>query len=182
MGECNTNVSYTMHDITEERAKELQSMDYAEKSYIHELIERECHMEDCKDHIEFLMEDGDCIYGLDQLTGEDLNAICTRFEDNHDCTVPDADQWNCHIKEYLKEHYPYQGKKCPKCGSTEFNVTRHVSQTIRVGGNGQFLKLLSDADDILHDADNHDHWTCAKCGYEAAGIVFEPICNNNKRE
>lgn len=64
-------------------------------------------------------------------------------------------------------------KKCPICGNTEFHVTAHVTQSWLVDGEGCFKAALSDCDDVIHEPDNQDIWTCSKCGHEAPGEDFE---------
>lgn len=63
-------------------------------------------------------------------------------------------------------------KVCPKCGCREFHVTQHVTQTVKVDGEGYFIKELTSCDEITHAADDDDIWTCAGCGYDAAGSEF----------
>lgn len=63
-------------------------------------------------------------------------------------------------------------KKCPKCGCGEFIVTQHVTQTVVVDGNGNFIKQVSSCDDITHKADDDDLWQCNHCGYDAPGSEF----------
>lgn len=63
-------------------------------------------------------------------------------------------------------------KVCPKCGCREFHVTQHVTQTVKVDGEGHFIKELTSCDEITHAADDDDIWTCAGCGYDAAGSEF----------
>lgn len=63
-------------------------------------------------------------------------------------------------------------KRCPKCGCEEFIVTQHVTQTIVVNSEGNFIKEVSACDDIVHRADDDDIWQCNKCGYDAAGHEF----------
>lgn len=63
-------------------------------------------------------------------------------------------------------------KRCPKCGNGKFHVTYHVTQTVEVDGNGNFLKEVSSCDEVTHVADDDDIWDCEKCGYSAAGKEF----------
>lgn len=63
-------------------------------------------------------------------------------------------------------------KVCPKCGCREFHVTQHVTQTVKVDGEGHFIKELTSCDEITHAADDDDIWTCAGCGYDAEGSEF----------
>ena len=60
-------------------------------------------------------------------------------------------------------------KKCPKCGGNVFIVTQHITQTVKVDGDGQFLEEVTSCDEITHRADDDDLWTCDKCGHEATG-------------
>lgn len=64
-------------------------------------------------------------------------------------------------------------KICPKCGHSQFIVTQHVTQSVLVDGNGEFIKEISACDQVTHSADNDDLWTCAKCLYYAAGSEFD---------
>lgn len=70
-------------------------------------------------------------------------------------------------------------KVCPKCGFREFYVTQHVTQTIKVDGDGYFLKEMTSCDEITHAADDDDMWTCVNCGYNAAGSEFN---DSDKKE
>lgn len=47
-------------------------------------------------------------------------------------------------------------KKCPRCGCQEFIVMQHVTQTIKVDGNGCFLEQVSSCDEVTHAADDGD--------------------------
>ncbi len=64
-------------------------------------------------------------------------------------------------------------KKCPKCGNTKFNVSAHVVQEWLVDEDGDFIESIDDCVAVAHFPDNEDLWTCAECGYEAAGEEFE---------
>lgn len=63
-------------------------------------------------------------------------------------------------------------KRCPKCGNETFGVTWHVTQSVIVDGNGNFIKEVSSCDEVTHGADDDDIWNCAKCGYSDAGSAF----------
>ncbi len=63
-------------------------------------------------------------------------------------------------------------KRCPKCGSTQFVVTQHVTQSVVVDGNGNFVREISSCDEITHAADDEDIWDCEKCHYSAPGSEF----------
>lgn len=63
-------------------------------------------------------------------------------------------------------------KRCPKCGGNEFEVTQHVTQSVIVDGNGNFIREVSSCDDVTHFADDDDIWGCTNCGYSAAGTEF----------
>lgn len=63
-------------------------------------------------------------------------------------------------------------KMCPRCGHDHFIVTQHVTQTVVIDGDGNFIKEISNCDDITHAADDDDLWECEKCGYAAAGSEF----------
>ena len=63
-------------------------------------------------------------------------------------------------------------KRCPKCGGDEFTVTAHVAQTWKVDADGNFLETISECDQVTHRPDEDDLWTCARCGFDAAGSVF----------
>lgn len=68
-------------------------------------------------------------------------------------------------------------KICPKCGCSKFHVTQHVTQTVKVDGEGNFLKELTPCDEVTHATDDDDIWTCAQCGYDAIGYEFN--CKEN---
>lgn len=63
-------------------------------------------------------------------------------------------------------------KRCPKCGAEEFAVTQHVTQTVIVDGDEQFVKEISSCDEVTHRADDDDIWVCNKCGHDAPGREF----------
>lgn len=63
-------------------------------------------------------------------------------------------------------------KKCPKCGCTHFIVTYHVTQTVVVDGNGEFVREVTSCDEVTHRADDDDIWACEQCGHEAPGHEF----------
>lgn len=63
-------------------------------------------------------------------------------------------------------------KICPKCGNKEFYSTAHVTQTWKVDTYGNFIEAQTECDETTHVPSDEDLWTCAKCGYEAAGKVF----------
>lgn len=63
-------------------------------------------------------------------------------------------------------------KRCPKCGFEYFLVTQHVTQTVVVDGNSNFIKEISSCDEVTHHADDDDMWECQNCGYNAAGSEF----------
>lgn len=57
---------------------------------------------------------------------------------------------------------------CPNnCSKNEFVVVAHVSQSWKVDANGDFIKVLVDCMDIIHNPDTSDIWICSECGYEA---------------
>lgn len=59
---------------------------------------------------------------------------------------------------------------CPKCGSTTFITTAHVTQTQLVDEDGDFIEAKSDCDEVTHAPDAEDLFTCSKCGEEVAAI------------
>lgn len=63
-------------------------------------------------------------------------------------------------------------KRCPICGGEKFDVTYHVTQTVQVDGEGNFLKELTSCDEVTHRADDDDIWTCAGCGHDGPGREF----------
>lgn len=63
--------------------------------------------------------------------------------------------------------------RCPKCGAKEFIATAHVAQDWKLGGNGDFLETIAEYVEATHAPDDDDTWTCASCGYEAAGSMFQ---------
>lgn len=61
---------------------------------------------------------------------------------------------------------------CLKCGNeSEFLTVAHVSQTWKVDAEGNWIKTVSDCDEIVAPPDNGNSWTCAKCGEEAHIVV-----------
>ena len=63
-------------------------------------------------------------------------------------------------------------KRCPKCGCKRFLVTQHVTQTVMVDDDGEFITEVTSCDEVLHAANNEDVWTCEQCGYADAGSAF----------
>lgn len=63
-------------------------------------------------------------------------------------------------------------KKCPKCGSTKFLVTAHVTQDWIVGSDGEFLVAVNQCAEVTHRPNDDDIWTCANCGLDDAGRAF----------
>ena len=64
-------------------------------------------------------------------------------------------------------------KKCPKCGCKEFFVKAHVTQEWLVDSDGEYLKTITECDEVTHFPKNDDMWQCADCGYFAEGKEFE---------
>ena len=62
--------------------------------------------------------------------------------------------------------------ECPKCGGKSFEVTAHVTQDWRIDGNKNFLEELESCVEVIHEPNDDDIWTCANCGYSAAGREF----------
>lgn len=63
-------------------------------------------------------------------------------------------------------------KVCPVCGAKRFNVTAHVTQRWEVDEYGQYSKTLAECEEVTHDPDDDDIWTCAECGHDAPGSEF----------
>lgn len=66
-------------------------------------------------------------------------------------------------------------KKCPKCGNSEFLITPHVTQTWKVGGNGNYLETTEECVETTYIPDDDDIWTCAREGCDWSGVGSE--CN-----
>lgn len=63
-------------------------------------------------------------------------------------------------------------KQCPSCGGTKFYVTAHIVQGWSVNGFGDYEETTEDCIEVAHYPDDDDLWTCASCGFEDAGKVF----------
>jgi len=66
-------------------------------------------------------------------------------------------------------------KQCPKCGSTKFAVTAHVTQDWLVDGNGEFLLAVNQCVEVTHRPDDEDLWTCANCWFDGPGSAFNTM-------
>lgn len=66
-------------------------------------------------------------------------------------------------------------KICPECGNRTFHATAHVTQDWELDENGTFVKALNEAVETTHHPDDDDVWTCAACGFEAAGREFNHV-------
>ncbi len=55
---------------------------------------------------------------------------------------------------------------CPKCGSTTFRATAHVTRTWLVDEDGEFIKAETNCDEVTHSPDTEDLFECSKCGAE----------------
>lgn len=64
-------------------------------------------------------------------------------------------------------------KRCPKCGGKNFYVVAHVTQGWKVDEHGNFVDVVEDCIETLHEPNNDDIWECWKCGYHAIGNKFE---------
>ena len=62
-------------------------------------------------------------------------------------------------------------KRCPKCGCERFYVTANIIQDWEVDKNGNFISVIDDVDVIRYPNDM-DIWSCANCGYEDHGSIF----------
>lgn len=62
--------------------------------------------------------------------------------------------------------------KCPVCGGTTFHATAHVTQGWVIDGNKSFVKTSVECEEVLHEPNEEDIWTCATCGHDAAGEAF----------
>ena len=63
-------------------------------------------------------------------------------------------------------------KRCPKCGCTKFLVTAHVTQDWYVDENGDFLEVVTECDQVVHQPDDEDIWICTACDFDAPGKEF----------
>lgn len=77
------------------------------------------------------------------------------------------------LKELNEEDEEYSGKKCPKCGCTEFYVNAQVVQKWKVDASGEFIEVSDDCLEVITFPSDIDDWECVNCGYEAEGYVFE---------
>ncbi len=48
-----------------------------------------------------------------------------------------------------------------------FGTTIHVTQTVLVASNGEFVEELTSCDEVTHGPDPRNIWTCATCGAQA---------------
>ena len=70
---------------------------------------------------------------------------------------------------------PLPSHVCPVCGGTEFYATAHVAQGWKIDGHGNFLKVIEDCTDHIHDPDDEDIWQCACCGLDEPGAYFNAL-------
>ena len=105
----------TLYDITDsikningeetESSLSENATEYYEKFY---KMQHNFYKNDAKNYTEDLIErcnkypaNNEYIEKLKNLTDEDFNTIATRFADNHDCNIPDNDQWENLIWRYI---------------------------------------------------------------------------------
>ena len=62
---------------------------------------------------------------------------------------------------------------CPDCGCTRFQVTAHVTQGWLVDEVGEFIACSAECDEVIHEPDDDDVWTCDNCGAEAIIVKEE---------
>lgn len=65
------------------------------------------------------------------------------------------------MQQYKTKHI------CPKCKNDKFITTAHVTQTWEVDAFGNFIKAVSECDEITHGPNDDNIWTCSKCGTES---------------
>lgn len=63
-------------------------------------------------------------------------------------------------------------KRCPKCGNEEFLVSAHVVQDWKVDKNGNFIEEMNSCQEVTHQPNDEDIWTCSKCGCSNEGTAF----------
>ena len=63
-------------------------------------------------------------------------------------------------------------KRCPKCGAESFYVSAHVRQGWEVDCYGNFVATADECEEVIHQPDDDDIWSCANCGYDAHGREF----------
>lgn len=63
-------------------------------------------------------------------------------------------------------------KRCPKCGCETFYATAHVTQDWLMDKHGNWIKTVSDCEEVKFFPDDMDLWECMDCGYTAAGSKF----------
>lgn len=64
-------------------------------------------------------------------------------------------------------------KKCPRCGSSEFQVSVQVMQDWRVNGDGKLIACTDDCLEVVRYPTDNDTWDCCNCHYSAPGRMFE---------
>ena len=63
-------------------------------------------------------------------------------------------------------------KKCPRCGSMSFYVSAHIVQDWEVNECGDFVEVVDECVEVIHQPNDDDIWYCANCYYEAPGDQF----------
>ena len=63
-------------------------------------------------------------------------------------------------------------KRCPECGAESFYVSAHVRQGWEVDCYGTFVATADECEEVIHQPDDDDIWSCANCGYDAPGREF----------
>lgn len=63
-------------------------------------------------------------------------------------------------------------KRCPKCGCEEFYTNAHIVQGWLVDKDGYYIATSEECVCVAHDPDDDGMWECKRCGYSAAGEVF----------
>jgi hypothetical protein len=57
---------------------------------------------------------------------------------------------------------------CPKSDAHKrFSVTAHVAQEWQVGPSGEFVRVITDCSDVVHQPDAQDLFQCMTCGATA---------------
>lgn len=63
-------------------------------------------------------------------------------------------------------------KRCPECGSTEFQVHQMEDHVIVIDGDGEFITEKTSYTEVVHAPTDEDIWQCDRCGHTAHGAAF----------
>ena len=61
---------------------------------------------------------------------------------------------------------------CPKCGGRKFVTTAHVTQSWVVDSYGDFIHAVTECDEVTHQPDDANIWSCVECGTDGVVINF----------